>query len=132
MIWLTSCQAGNDKYDLERAEREAKEKAMAQLRAVQLARQKASLPQSLPVAQSSSDSSAEEAEDDPELQDGENTASPAPKRPRTISNDPSTQERRSRRKKVIDKNALKSLRKERRRAKRASKRQKITSPKKAS
>ncbi|PGG97314.1 hypothetical protein AJ79_09245 [Helicocarpus griseus UAMH5409] len=38
--------AGNDKYDLERAEREAKEKAMALLKAAKLARQKASQSQS--------------------------------------------------------------------------------------
>lgn len=38
-------QAGNDKYDLERAEREAKEKAMALLKAAKLARQQASKAQ---------------------------------------------------------------------------------------
>ncbi|OJD28568.1 hypothetical protein ACJ73_00009 [Blastomyces percursus] len=43
--------AGNDKYDLERAEREAKEKAMALLKAAKLARQQASKPQSQPQAQ---------------------------------------------------------------------------------
>jgi hypothetical protein len=105
---------------------------MAQLRAVQLAKQKASLPQNLLVAQSSSDSSIEEVEDDAEVQDGENTASLVPKRPGRISNDSSTQRKRSRSKKVIDKNTLKSLRKERRRAKRASRKQKIAVPKKTS
>ncbi|KAK2841681.1 hypothetical protein FQN49_006015 [Arthroderma sp. PD_2] len=48
--------AGNDKIDLERAEREAKEKAMAQLRAAQLARvkAKASVPQKRPMEESES------------------------------------------------------------------------------
>ncbi|EQL36549.1 hypothetical protein BDFG_01931 [Blastomyces dermatitidis ATCC 26199] len=43
--------AGNDKYDLERAEREAKEKAMALLKAAKLARQQASKSQSKPQSQ---------------------------------------------------------------------------------
>lgn len=38
-------QEGNDKIDLARAEREAKEKAMAQLRAAQFARKKTAIPQ---------------------------------------------------------------------------------------
>ncbi|KAF3482333.1 uncharacterized protein GIQ15_05092 [Arthroderma uncinatum] len=48
--------AGNDKIDLERAEQEAKEKAMAQLRAAQLARVKAksAVPQKRPIEESDS------------------------------------------------------------------------------
>ncbi|EGC47850.1 exosome-associated family protein [Histoplasma capsulatum var. duboisii H88] len=44
--------AGNDKYDLERAERDAKEKAMALLKAAKLARQQASKSQPQPKTQS--------------------------------------------------------------------------------
>ncbi|KAL1959598.1 hypothetical protein VTO42DRAFT_1633 [Malbranchea cinnamomea] len=44
---------GNDKIDLARAEREAKEKAMAQLRVAQLAK-KSSIPQKRPVEESAS------------------------------------------------------------------------------
>ncbi|KAF3894358.1 Exosome-associated family [Trichophyton interdigitale] len=44
--------AGNDKYDLERAEREAKEKALAQLRAAQLAKMKAKVAATVPQKRS--------------------------------------------------------------------------------
>ncbi|PGH09523.1 exosome complex protein LRP1 [Blastomyces parvus] len=52
--------AGNDKYDLERAEREAKEKAMALLKAAKLARQQASKPQSQSQLQSQGTPPAEQ------------------------------------------------------------------------
>ncbi|OJD16892.1 hypothetical protein AJ78_02990 [Emergomyces pasteurianus Ep9510] len=52
--------AGNDKYDLERAEREAKEKAMALLKATKLARQQASKAQPLPQPQLQSTPASEQ------------------------------------------------------------------------
>ena len=97
---------------------------MAQLRAAQLARQKASLPQNSHVAESSSDSSAEEAEDEAEIQDCEIPANLVEKPPGTISNDRSTPGKASRPTKANHKKALKLLRKERRRAKQTAKRQK--------
>ncbi|OAL74881.1 hypothetical protein A7D00_0478 [Trichophyton violaceum] len=48
--------AGNDKYDLERAEREAKEKALAQLRAAQLAKMKAKVAATVPQKRSAEES----------------------------------------------------------------------------
>ncbi|KAM5442488.1 hypothetical protein MferCBS31731_002366 [Microsporum ferrugineum] len=72
--------AGNDKVDLERAEREAKDKAMAQLRASQLAKMKgnvaAAVPQKRPL-------------DEPESseRDGTELSSPEPKKTKTIEPD---------------------------------------------
>ncbi|KAM5476844.1 hypothetical protein MauCBS54593_000114 [Microsporum audouinii] len=72
--------AGNDKADLERAEREAKDKAMAQLRASQLAKMKgnvaATVPQKRPL-------------DEPESseRDGTEFSSPESKKTRTIEPD---------------------------------------------
>ncbi|KAK2758051.1 hypothetical protein FQN54_004457 [Arachnomyces sp. PD_36] len=82
--------AGNDKYDLERAEREAKEKAMAQLKAAQLAKKMASAGPSGPTPRKrgaeemSSSNSAVAEEDDDEVMTGleaENGAETAAKPP---------------------------------------------------
>ncbi|EFE43214.1 exosome-associated family protein [Trichophyton verrucosum HKI 0517] len=68
--------AGNDKYDLERAEREAKEKAMAQLRAAQLAKMKAKVAATVPQKRSVEES---------EMSGRDSTAvsTPEPKKSRT-------------------------------------------------
>ncbi|GAD92204.1 exosome-associated protein, putative [Paecilomyces variotii No. 5] len=55
--------AGNDKYDLERAEREAKEKALAQLKAKLLAKKNAS-NEDKPSAEEEGDSSSSESGSD--------------------------------------------------------------------
>ncbi|KAK2743407.1 hypothetical protein FQN57_004872 [Myotisia sp. PD_48] len=55
--------AGNDKYDLERAEKQAKERAMAQLKAVQMARKKqVPASEAVPVEEQEESSSEDEAE----------------------------------------------------------------------
>ncbi|PGH26713.1 hypothetical protein AJ80_01659 [Polytolypa hystricis UAMH7299] len=57
--------AGNDKYDLERAEREAKEKAMAMLKAARLARQQQpSVPQKCPAEDETPDAAMEDGDED--------------------------------------------------------------------
>ncbi|DAA76829.1 TPA_exp: Exosome-associated family protein [Trichophyton benhamiae CBS 112371] len=68
--------AGNDKYDLERAEREAKEKALAQLRAAQLAKMKAKVAATVPQKRSVEES---------EMSGRDSTAvsTPEPKKSRT-------------------------------------------------
>ncbi|EEQ35276.1 exosome-associated family protein [Microsporum canis CBS 113480] len=79
-VFKELARAGNDKVDLERAEREAKDKAMAQLRASQLAKMKgnvaAAVPQKRPL-------------DEPESseRDGTELSSPEPKKTKTIEPD---------------------------------------------
>ncbi|EEP75631.1 predicted protein [Uncinocarpus reesii 1704] len=72
-LTLLRRKAGNDKIDLERAEREAKERAMAQLRAAQLAKKQAaaaaaavpaSVPQKRPAEEEAEDASECDAEED--------------------------------------------------------------------
>ncbi|EFR02549.1 exosome-associated family protein [Nannizzia gypsea CBS 118893] len=71
--------AGNDKFDLERAEREAKEKAMAQLRAAQMAKMKAKVSGTVPQKRSA---------EEPDSSERDSTAVSTPESKKTKIIDP--------------------------------------------